>query len=162
MAGAFHIFKPKDWEVSSQEGVIKEIWAEWITMSPCNNSGLVGVSNENQITLLCSCVCLSGVQGWIMRGLGWRNGAENTKLFNATTRQLRFIIYFVIISGWEDSCCLSTQLIDQLYNSEKVYAVWKYTWWPNQLSLNGKGSRLWVDNSTIRRADEHWAMSEQF
>ena len=44
--------------------------------------------------LLCSCVCLSGVQGWIMRGLGWRNGAENTKLFDSTTRQLRFIIYF--------------------------------------------------------------------
>ena len=31
-----------------------------------------------------------------MRRLGWRNGAENTKLFDSPTRQLGFVIYFVI------------------------------------------------------------------
>ena len=29
-----------------------------------------------------------------MRRLDWRNGAENTKLFNTAVRQLGFIIYF--------------------------------------------------------------------
>ena len=33
-----------------------------------------------------------------MRRLGWRNGAENTKLFDSATRQLGFIIGYMIFT----------------------------------------------------------------
>ena len=44
------------------------------------------------------CLLFVGVQGWIMRRLAWRNGAENTKLFDSATRQLGFIIGYMIFT----------------------------------------------------------------
>ena len=44
------------------------------------------------------CLLFVGVQGWIMRRLAWRNGAENTKLFDSATRQLGFIICYMIFT----------------------------------------------------------------